>query len=1453
MPFKTGKFKLNGSLKVLNDKINYLKRDSLNRNNRFKSGIRNNHHDILHPPSPLVEFFKSKRPNGGGKTEQLSPGAIQFQEYRWFQAFIDNIPIMVDAFDENNVIILWNKECERITGYSKEEIVNNPRGMEILYPDPQYRNEMFSAVTERSFDFRGLEWELTCKDGSKKTISWYNVGESLSPPGWGTWAVGIDVTERKRAEKLLNIQKDLSMKLNLAADFESALNSLLDSALEIDFIDCGGIYRVDHEKKKIRLVAHKGLSERFIESTLEFGFDTPQADIALKGTPVYSIYKDLISDCDKPRRDESIKGISVFPIKYGNNVIASLNIASKTSNEIPVWARDTIQAIASMTGDVINRIEIQDQLQETVSQLDKVLTSMSDGFFILDNNMIITYFNPAAEKLLGRKREDVIGFHIFDEAFPEAKGSIFDEKYNLALKTGERVSFEAYFDKEPYSNWYEVRAFPFDEGLAIYFLVTTERKRVEEALIESEKRFRNIFEQAGDVVFVHDFEGKILEVNQKFVDVFGYTREEALQMTCFDAHSPDPESQEAGKKAFRELIETGIVNFESDFIRKSGEVFAGEVSASLLTIGNRQFVQGVFRDITARKKSEEALKRSEEKYRNLFETMAQGVVYHDRDGNITSANPAACRILGLTLDQMLGRDSMDPRWRAIRADGSDFPGNEHPSMEALRTGCEVRNVMMGVFNPNNNSYSWIQVNAVPEFRNADNKPHRVYTTFEDVTEQKNLENALRESRNRYRLATNAAKVGVWDWNIKTGEFYLDPIIKAFLGYEDHEIPNDLEKWNDYVHPEDREMVMDAVQKHLEGRIGEYKIEHRMVHRNGSVRWVLAKGQRILGDDGNVVRLIGTDEDITHRKLSEKALRESELRYRTLFEKTANPIMVIDKTGRYIDCNEAALEFLECNRHELIGREVSYYLPPDFDPDTMSKHKSLWETGGNIETEYFINGRIKILELSITPIDWRGEHAVIGLGKDITDRVEAERALRDSEERYRTIFDNSALGIFEYSIDGKIINVNQAYAELYGYESPAEVFEAIDDVGKHFYVFPEKRNEIIREVTEKRGVLIYENLYRRKDGSEFVGNLKLEAVRDETGNILYLFGFVEDITERRKFEDELRRKEREFRTLAENAPDIIARLDREYRHIYVNPVIEQSTGLGPEFFIGKSHRDLGMPEEIANTWISQLENVFQSREKKVHNFDFNTPGGKRYYESLVVPEFDDYGEVNSVLGITRDITDRIKAEEELKASLKEKEVLLKELHHRVKNNLQIVSSLLGFQSQTIQNEEAKAVFRDSQARIKSIGLIHEQLYRESDLSRINFRKYIEELIYSLHASFGIRFGKIELEIETNDVSLSLEQSIPCGMIVNEIVSNSLKHAFPGDRKGKIKIYFESKGNLCYLNISDDGVGLPEGFELELQNTMGMQLIILLTKQLKGEVEHINENGTRFKIEFPLKSI
>jgi PAS domain S-box-containing protein len=219
----------------------------------------------------------------------------------------------------------------------------------------------------------------------------------------------------------------------------------------------------------------------------------------------------------------------------------------------------------------------------------------------------------------------------------------------------------------------------------------------------------------------------------------------------------------------------------------------------------------------------------------------------------------------------------------------------------------------------------------------------------------------------------------------------------------------------------------------------------------------------------------------------------------------------------------------------------------------------------------------------------------------------------------------------------------------------------------------------------------------------------------------------------------------------------------------------------------------------------------------------------------------------------DITDRKQAEDALSESLAEKVALLKEIHHRVKNNLQIVASLLNLQARRVQDENAVNILQDTQSRVRSMALLHEMLYHSGNLAQINFVAYVEQLCGQLKRSFGSAAVQIRVENRVARISLPLEQSLPCGLILSELVSNALKHGFPGKRAGRIAVELHPReGQMLVLSVSDDGVGLPSGLDISNSSTLGLQLVSNLAAQLKGQftVGRPDGGGTTISVVFPV---
>jgi PAS domain S-box-containing protein len=335
--------------------------------------------------------------------------------------------------------------------------------------------------------------------------------------------------------------------------------------------------------------------------------------------------------------------------------------------------------------------------------------------------------------------------------------------------------------------------------------------------------------------------------------------------------------------------------------------------------------------------------------------------------------------------------------------------------------------------------------------------------------------------------------------------------------------------------------------------------------------------------------------------------------------------------------------------------------------------------------------------------------------------------------------------------------------------------------------------------------------------------------------------------------ERKRAEERFKQVAESAGEWIWEVDRNGLYTYSNHVVEKILGYSPEEIVGKKYYydffEPGTRTQLKEKVIAAFNEKKPFRDVIYANI--HKMGHIVFLETSGTPVLGEKGDFLGYRGVDTDITERKLAEEHLRKSLREKEILLRELHHRTKNNLQVISSLLDLHSINIEDKNILNIIKEVQHRIKSIALVHEKLYHAKDLSDVNLRDYITDFAHALLKSYeGIK-GRISLKVGVvDDIFLSLDTITPCGMIISELVSNSLKYAFPDGRKGKITIECHSLGDgEVKLRICDDGIGLPKGLDFRNTKSLGFKLICNLAEtQLRGTVEQESRKGTAFLIKF-----
>jgi PAS domain S-box-containing protein len=360
------------------------------------------------------------------------------------------------------------------------------------------------------------------------------------------------------------------------------------------------------------------------------------------------------------------------------------------------------------------------------------------------------------------------------------------------------------------------------------------------------------------------------------------------------------------------------------------------------------------------------------------------------------------------------------------------------------------------------------------------------------------------------------------------------------------------------------------------------------------------------------------------------------------------------------------------------------------------------------------------------------------------------------------------------------------------------------------------------------------------------NTLLGAVVD--GTLVRIWGSRRDVTEALQAE----RKLRLLGQTITSAKDCVVITDMRHRILFVNDAFLETYRYAEGDLLGQEVWKVHVEESAADLRGAMSESI-SAGGWHGEILERRGDGSTMPVELWMSVVRNDDGVPVALVGVARDISERKRADEQIKASLREKEVLLKEIHHRVKNNLQIVSSLLSLQTEYIRDPEMLRILKESQARVKSMALIHEKLYRSTNLAQIEFGEYLRELTVHLFRSYDAPARGLELAIEAEPVVLGLDRSIPSGIIVNELVSNALKYAFPGGRTGVITVRFRASGpGQAELTVADNGVGLPDGFVVGSTDSLGLKLVTMLSGQLGGTlaVGAGPTGGAEFRLRFPI---
>jgi PAS domain S-box-containing protein len=968
--------------------------------------------------------------------------------------------------------------------------------------------------------------------------------------------------------------------------------------------------------------------------------------------------------------------------------------------------------------------------QELHQQTTKILESITDAFFAVARDWRFTYVNSEAERLMQRTRDELLGQNMWD-VYPAAVNTTFDREYHRAMVEQITVRVEEFC--LPLNAWFDVKIYPAENGLSVYFRDITECKQAGEALYQREQEFKALADNAPDIIARIDRQLRHLYVNAAIEPVTGLSPQNFIGKTHRELGIAEAQCV-SWEEHLQQVLTTGqeqIIEF--DFVTPNGTTryYQSRLVPEFGQDGSIQSLLGISRDVTDFKQTEAALRESEERFRQLAEN----------------------------------------------------------------------------------------IDAVFWMRSLD--------------EQLNKQELL----------------------------YLSPAYETIWGRTRESLYEQPDSWLDTIHPEDLPRLMALIEQQRQGEFP--KREYRIVLPDGSIRWIQDRTFPIHNAEGRVYRVAGIAEDITDRKQAEAALSESEERFRQLAEN-------IDTLFWVFSLDEQQTLYISPTYEKIWGRsshplyENPQYWMETIHPEDHAQAAITYErlnSGELVEDVYRIvkpDGSVRWIRDRAFPVyDSQGRlYRAAGIAEDITERKQAELALRESEERFRQLAENIDAIFWIFSLDErKLLYISPAYDKIWGrprerlYEEATRWREG---------VHPEDLPAIAASAQRQLQGEFPERVYRiiRPDGSIRWLQDHTFPIYNSEGRLYRHAGIAEDITERKQAEAALQESEQKYRNLVETAQGLIWSVDSEGRFTFINQASKQFYGYEPEEMIRRKATEFTTPEQAQKDMEAQRRVLAGESLLQYETMALRKDGTPFYISANAIVLRDDAGNVLGITGTSIDITERKQADEQLQASLQEKEALLKEVHHRVKNNLQVISSLLDLQSLQIQDAIALEAFRESQNRVKSIALIHEQLYQSKNLARVNLADYIGSLTSNLLQTYSMNPNNITLQLKVDEILLELDKLIPCGLIINELVTNALKHGFPGNTKGTIWVELnsvgvespEEKAHQYTLVVGNDGIKLQASQDLYSAKSLGLQLVNVLVQQLGGQLEITQNRGTEFKIRF-----
>lgn len=1022
------------------------------------------------------------------------------------------------------------------------------------------------------------------------------------------------------------------------------------------------------------------------------------------------------------------------------------------------------------------------------------------------------------------------------------------------------------------------------------------KNRVDSFLKEDQEKYKALFTKNLAGVFITENE-KISDCNNSFAKIFGYkSRTELIgkkvESLYFKKEDRIQYIKELEEKKF-------LTNYKIKHKNKEGKEIWILTNVSLN--GNKIF--GTLVEITDQINIEKKLKQSENNYKELTENSPYGIFVH-LNGKIVYGNKKAYEITGLKNEEgkglnfssfMLLENKKEIEERINKALlGENVPFKEFQIKLPTSNKTIYIESKPTLFLFEGNKAVQVVFNDITLEKELNKEKLKSKIVKEsnkilqkEITERKNIEKKLIKNQ-KYTQSIIDSSIDIICASDKNGNIIeFNNAAEDAFGYKLKEIKN---KSIELVYATKKECK--AVNKKLKEK-GSFIGEIKNRRKNGEIFTSFLTASVLYNENGKKIGTMGVSRDISELKEAEQELIESEERYKDLFKNSTDLIQSVDMEGNILYVNDAWKKATGYSEEEIIGRNIFEIIHPDcfekcnaiFQKIGKNKENSLTKVSLELKTK---EGKKLILEGNISLKLKNGEpQSTRSIFKDITEETweNTKKGLYNNiakivvekvipEEIYEGIrrelgkVMNTETFVISYSLNEDKISFPYYYDNI-GSTGIIDKKDRVKGNGINEYFLKQNKAQLLKrkdldKIISSGG---YNLLGKKcqafvgvplKIKNKTIGVLSVQSYdnADEYSkksiDILdFISGIIALIVQRKQDQNIIEEQSAKLKSVIENSSHLFWTYDKtkgvtssnknfvKYIKTAYNKKVEINT---------KKENNRYSEGEGIDFWDKKYSEVFKGKRQQFVSRRKDVKGKEVVKEVFLNPIYDNEGKVIEISGIAHDITVKTLSKEKLKESLKEKEILLKEVHHRVKNNLQVISSILNLQTSYVKDDKTLDILRESQNRIKSMSFIHETLYQTTDFSKINFSQYIVSLSKNLVHSYGIYEDLVDLNLQVGEISLDLDLSIPCGLIINELVSNALKYAFLEKKKGEIKIeLFEKSGNVNLI-VQDNGLGLPKEINYKETDSLGLQLVMTLVEQINGKISLDNTKGAMFSIVF-----